>query len=113
MNGHEPQGLHYGPGKRGADLGYTQPSDFSPSSLEIHIEELVLHGFTPVDRYRLADAVERELARLFFDQGVPASLAQGGEIPHLNGGRFEVAAGATAEGIGLQVAQGLYGGLTR
>jgi hypothetical protein len=81
--------------------------------VEIRIEELVLHGFTPVDRYSLADAVERELARLFAHRGVPASLAQGREIAHLNGGRFELAAGAKAEGIGSQIAQALYGGLTR
>ena len=114
MNGHEPRGLQNGPGKRRtADPNHTQPSDFSPYSVEIRIEELVLHGFTPVDRYRLADAVERELARLFTDQGVPTSLAQGSEIAYLKGGRFEVAAGAKADGIGSQIAQALYGGLTR
>jgi hypothetical protein len=140
MNGHEPRGLQYGPGKQGvADPSHTQPSGFNPrlekhvvnaghlhpvvpaqagkpvlpAFVEIRIEELALHGFSPVDRYRLADAVERELARLFADQGVPASLAQGHEIAHLNGGRFEVATGSNAEGIGVQVAQALYGGLTR
>ena len=114
MNGQDPGGLTYGPGKRRAvNPSHTQPSDFSPHSVEIRIEELVLHGFTPVDRYSLADAVERELARLFTDQGVPASLAQGGEIAHLNGGGFEVAAGSKAGGIGVQIAQALYGGLTR
>jgi hypothetical protein len=114
MNAHDPRGLQYGPEKqRVADPSHTQPPDFSPSSVEIRIEELALHGFTPIDRYRLAAAVERELARLFTDQGVPTSLAQGNEIAHLNGGRFEVAAGANAEGIGIQVAQALYGGLTR
>ena len=44
---------------------------------------------------------------------VPISLAQGREIGHLYGGRFEVAAGSNAEGIGAQIAQSLYGGLTR
>jgi len=73
----------------------------------------VLQGFTPIDRYRLADAVERELARLFADQGVSASLAQGRDIEHINGGSFEVAAGSKVEGIGNQIAQTLYGGLTR
>lgn len=114
MNGHEPPGLTNGPGKRRAtDPSHTQPADFSPDAMEIDIEELVLHGFAPVDRYRLADAVERELARLFTNQGVPPSLAQGREIAHLNGGRFEVAAGSNAEGIGVQIAQALFGGLTR
>ena len=36
----------------------------------------MLHGFAPGDRYRIGDAVERELARLFAEQGVPPSLAQ-------------------------------------
>ena len=32
--------------------------------IHLHIDELVLHGFNPADRHQIADAVERELARL-------------------------------------------------
>lgn len=84
-----------------------------PGNIELHIEELVLHGFEPGDHYRIAQAVEAELTRLFAEQGVPPSLVQGGGIPHLDGGTFEAAPGSTAETIGARVAQTLYGGLNR
>ena len=113
MNGQKPQRSEYEPVQPNIGQDQTRFSDFSPASVEIFIEELVLHGFSPIDRYRLADAVQCELARLFTDQGVPTALAQGREIAHLDGGRFEVAAGSPAEAIGAQVAQALFGGLTR
>jgi hypothetical protein len=84
-----------------------------PRNIELHIEELVLHGFAPGDRYRIGEAVERELARLFARQGTPPSLAQGGEIEHLDGRTFEVKPGSRAEAIGAQVAQAVYGGLSQ
>jgi hypothetical protein len=113
MNGQESRS-RFRPAKgRAADPSQPQASGVNPSTVEILIGELILNGFASVDRYRLGDAVERELARLFADQGVPPSLTQGREIAHLAGGRFEVAVGSQAEGIGVQVAQALYGGLTR
>jgi len=30
-------------------------------AIQFHIEELVLHGFSPGDRHRIADALERQL----------------------------------------------------
>lgn len=79
--------------------------------VELHLEELVLHGFSPGDRYRIGEAVERELTRLFIEQGVPPSLAQGGEVGRLDGGMFKVAPGSKAEAIGAQIAQAVYGEL--
>lgn len=45
----------------------------SPQSVNLHIEELVLHGFAPHDRHRIGDAVERELLRLLTERGVIAN----------------------------------------
>ncbi len=84
-----------------------------PMDIEVHIEELVLHGFAPGDRYHIADAVERELARSFAQQGLSPSLRNGIEIARVDGGVFRVAGGAKAETVGSQVAQAVYGGLTR
>ena len=83
-----------------------------PASLELHVEELVLHGFAASDRYRIGEAVERELGRLFTERGTPPSLRQGSEIERLDGGAFEVKPGSGAEAIGIQVAQAAYGGLS-
>jgi len=80
-------------------------------NVELHIEELVLRGFSPGDRYRIGDAVERELSRLFTEQGTPPSLARGGDIGRLDGGSFEAKPGSRAETIGIQAARAVYGSL--
>lgn len=81
-------------------------------NIELHIEELVLHGFAPGDRSRIGEAVQQELTRLFVEQGVPRSLSQGGEIGRLDAGAFEMTTGTKAEVVGAQIAQAIYGGLS-
>ncbi len=83
-----------------------------PENVELHIEELVLRGFAPGERYRIGEAMERELVRLFDEQGVPLSLAQSVDVSRLDGGAFEVAHGSKSETVGAQVAQAIYGGLS-
>jgi len=82
-------------------------------SIEVFIDELILHGFAASDRHRIKAAVERELGRLFSEQGAPSALAQTGEIATLDGGTVEVAPGSHVEAVGTQVARALYGGLSR
>ena len=82
-----------------------------PANVELHIEELVLHGFAPGDRAGVGAAVERELTRLFAEGSVPPSLVAGGAWRQLDGGSFTVAPGSGAERIGVQVAQAVYRGL--
>jgi len=85
----------------------------TPYNIELHIEELVLHGFAPKDRYAIGEAVQRELARLFAEQGVPPSVGRGYEAARLDGGSFHIAEGSKGDAIGAQVAQSVYGGLGR
>jgi len=82
-----------------------------PKNIELNIEELVLHGFAPGDRYRIGEAVEQELSRMLADRGVPQSLERGGEIVSVDGGAFEVAPDSMAQVVGAQVAKAVYGGL--
>jgi hypothetical protein len=84
-----------------------------PSVVELHIGELVLDGFPPLDRAQLGVVVQQELTRLFAERGVPAGLANGGEAASLDGGEFHVAPGSNAQAIGAQIAQVVYGGLSR
>jgi hypothetical protein len=81
--------------------------------VRVHIEELVLEGFAPSDRYWIGEAVERELARLLADGNLPPSLAAGGYLARVDGGSFELRPGATAEDIGSGVARRAHGGLAR
>lgn len=81
------------------------------TQIELHIEELVLDGFTPADRHRIGDAVERHLTRLLAGPGAARRLAGGGEVARLNAGSFNVARGSTPDAIGAQVARAVYRGL--
>ncbi len=83
----------------------------SPTNIELRIDQLILHGFSPADRYPIADTVRGELERLFATEGVPPTLAQGGAIPTLDGGDFELTQNMSAQAIGVQVAQTVYGAL--
>jgi hypothetical protein len=80
-------------------------------SIEVHIEELVLHGFSQADRRPIADAIQRELSSLFTQDGLPAERSF--EIERLNGGSFRVAENSRSESAGTGVARAIYGGLRR
>jgi hypothetical protein len=84
--------------------------DLRSANLELQIEELVLHGFAPGDRYLIGAAVQAELSRLFAEQGVPRSLGQSSEVPALNMGDVQVVSGMKPAAIGSQIAQSIYGG---
>ena len=81
--------------------------------IELHIEQLVLHGFKPGDRQRIGQAVELELTRMLTEQGVPSSFNNGREVDRLNGGTFSMAPNSRAETLGSQVAQSVYTGLSK
>jgi hypothetical protein len=80
----------------------------SPIDLDLRIEQLVLHGFADVDREQLADAVVRGLAALFERQGVPPGLARPDSLSSLDGPRFQVRPGESAETVGTRLAQAIY-----
>lgn len=81
--------------------------------MELCIEALVLHGFRPEDRQRIAAALQQELTRAFVAQGIPSRLLAGGEVAHLDAGSVAVEADATPHTVGTQLARALYRGLRR
>jgi hypothetical protein len=87
------------------------------AEFELQIEELILHGFWPADRYAIAAAIERELGRLFEAGGVPPALLPGGgaaagfESHRLDAGSFDVPHDATPDAVGVQVARAIHSGL--
>lgn len=82
-------------------------------NVELYIDALVLDGLPAGDQDRVAAAVQHELAQLFADRGVSSTVAGAGDIAELNGAAFDIAADASPETIGAQVAQALYGRLSR
>jgi hypothetical protein len=85
--------------------------------IELHIEELVLHGFERRDRHAIADAFERELSRLFSEQlagqGLSPALAHNAGQESLDAGAIHLAPHTKPASIGAQLAQAVYGGLNR
>jgi hypothetical protein len=79
-------------------------------SLELRIEELVLHGFAPGSRYAIGDAVEGELARLLDERGIPASLRSENAIDEIRGATFNTRHTAKPPAIGREIAQAIYRG---
>ena len=80
-------------------------------NVELHIEELVLHGFAPGDRYRIGEAVELELQRLLAEQGAPNLFDGNVELARIDAGAFNVEPNTKSELIGAQVAQAVYEGM--
>lgn len=80
-------------------------------NIEVHIEELVLHGFAPGDRYRIGEAVERELARLIAEREIPNALSGDVHIPRLDGGSFQTGADGKPGVAGVEIARSVHNSL--
>jgi hypothetical protein len=72
-----------------------------PGRVEVRIEELVLHGFSALDRHAVGEAVERELAVRIAAQGAVAPLSAG----HVDAGEFDAADSLGADALGSRVAE--------
>ncbi len=84
-----------------------------PKSIELHIEELVLDGLSPGDHHAIGESVERELSRMFAEQGSPQLIEQSGEIQSLQAGKFDIKENSKDDVIGVQMARTIYGGLKK
>lgn len=76
--------------------------------IELHIEELVLHGFEARDRHRIAGEVERELARLVGKGDGLKGLRGDLTFERVNAGVFQVQAGMKPQAAGKRIAQSVY-----
>ena len=83
--------------------------DRHTGNIELHIDELVLHGFPRGDRHRIGEAIRQELLRQFSERGIPEVLTRQGNISRLNAGSIQAERGSKPERIGMQVAQAVYG----
>ena len=77
------------------------------SPLDLHIEELVLHGFWPGDSRAIGEAVQRELSLLFEAGGVPVSLTQPG-IDRVDAGSLDFPRDAPPGVVGAQIAAAIH-----
>jgi hypothetical protein len=76
--------------------------------IELHIDELVLHGFSPDQRYAIAEAMQMELTRLFTEQQIPGSLREGNKVSSINEGSFNIRKESKSESTGKKIANAVY-----
>ena len=79
------------------------------ADVEVHVDELVLHGFPARDRHAVGEALRAELARLIAEGGVPARLALADGAARLDGGSFRASHGQRPADVGAAVARAVYG----
>jgi hypothetical protein len=84
-------------------------------NINLHIERLVLDGL-PVARHDaplVQAAVEAELSRLLTARGLSPSLSQDGALPAVRGDSLQLASESSPSQLGTQIAQAVYGGLSK
>jgi hypothetical protein len=74
-------------------------------NIELHIEELILHGLPYDQRRRVAAAIEQELTRLLAERGAPDGWDG---IEPLTPAPITVNPRLSAEAIGQEVARTVY-----
>ena len=78
---------------------------------QVHIEELVLHGFPTASGHSIGDATQQELMRMLTARGLPAQMTQ--DTTHVSASSFQLPPGAKPGAIGALVAKAVYGGSKR
>ena len=81
-------------------------------NVNLHIEELVLHGFPAGERQRIAAAMQQELGRLITEQGLHAGGGtQDLSVERVQGGSLRIVAGQKPHATGVQIARNVFRGL--
>lgn len=79
-----------------------------PREIEVHIEELILDGFEPAKRWRIGDALEKELRGLLAANGVPSLWLSNPE--RIAAGTVSTASLTKPERAGAEIAGAAYRG---
>ncbi len=85
----------------------------TPRSIEVRIEELVLHGLAPARKYSLVDVFERELSRLLSEDGATDSLVLHDGADRIHAGTFRLPRVTDTKSAGIGIARAVFGGLRR
>ena len=75
--------------------------------IALRVEKLVLEGVRPGDRYRVAEAFQRELSRLIGER-MPDALVRSSGVAMLDAGQFTVSPGMTPETTGTEIARAVF-----
>ena len=81
--------------------------------LDLSIDELVLVGCDPIDTDRLGRALERSLARLLGEHGIPDGITHEQTVSAIVTPPVALAPTATPEAVAMALARAIYDGLSR
>ncbi len=80
-------------------------------TVEVFIDELVLHGFSAGDRYAIAEALSPELERRLSESRALSFLSQDADLSLINAGRIPHPPNAKPAWVGAQAGQAVFDGL--
>jgi hypothetical protein len=78
----------------------------SPARVEVHIEELVLHGLPPVDGNAVGEALQRELVVLLEDTGSVTPSHARDSAPSQGSGFSALS--LTPDALGVEIAKAVH-----
>ncbi|MBB4634920.1 hypothetical protein [Longimicrobium terrae] len=79
-------------------------------TIDLRLDELVLHGVAARDGQAVGEALRAELGRLIAERGLPASLTGDAGTLRLDGARFTVTEGTPPSQMGAGIARALMEG---
>lgn len=80
--------------------------------IDVHIDELVLHGFAAHDRDAIAEAIRAEIGRALLEPGAADALVRARDAARIDAGSFRRADRERPASIGTKVARSLVLGLS-
>ena len=85
--------------------------DSRSENVEIHIEELVLHGLERIDASTLATGLKQQLTRLLVERPLPQTSTRSERIVQVESGKLGHSGDASAAATGRAVAEAIHKGL--
>lgn len=79
-------------------------------AIELHIDQLILEGFSPRDAFYIGRALERRLTYLIQQKGLPTGMNHPLTIPNIDAGQFHFNQKMKPNTIGQQIATSVYNG---
>ncbi len=86
----------------------TSSRPLASSAIELHIEELVLHGFPARDRRQIGAAIKQELQRLLASTNLADLPSRAIAVERLDAGALHLDATPRPHMVGERVAQRVY-----
>ncbi len=80
-------------------------------SIEINIEQLVLHGFANNDKTQIGEALQAALTEALANNGITPSLTHSIDLPYLNAGSFPLQSNSKPAIVGQAIANSVHGTL--